>query len=355
MKRRSSVVGRCRVGSLLVAVLLPAAPGLAQPPAGRRPPGAQESPLSVALPPPAKDAHFDRLVGDWVGQTQGAGVTYDVTFSCRWVINGQFLRMDQRAWGPGMVLEAVWLWKPTKEGYAGWSFTSFGGQVSARARLEKEAFVMTTIDAHGNPTRTTSRFVGPDEMVFVEELGPDADGKYRKSTEGMYRRAKPDAGPLPAPPPSERPLPPGDPWLAGLLGRWSGTETYLEGGRQIAKEFEAEWALERQFLLLRFEARPDPASAAFEVLGVWHADPGSSGVSSCSFDANGEVTVVGGKSEGEVLTLSSDDPKYGARRTHVVRKGPEEFAIVREQDAERDGTYKKVAEAIYRRVKGTAK
>ncbi len=351
MSRRSAGVGAFRAGFLLVAVLLPTALGRAQPPAGRRPPGAPEAPLAVALPPPVKDAHLERLVGDWVGQSQAAGVTYEVISSCSWAVNGQFLRMDQRAWGPGMVLEAVWFWRPTKEGYAGWAFTSFGGQASAKARLDGEAFVMTSIDAHGNPTRTTSRFVGPDEVVFVEESGPDFDGKFRKSTEGMYRRAKPEAGPLPHPPPSGTPLPPGDPWLSGLLGRWSGTETYVDGGRQIAKGFEADWALGRQFLLLRFEARPDPAAAPFEVLALWRADPSSSGVSSCSFDANGEVTVVGGKSEGDVLTLSSDDPKYGARRTYVVRKGGEEFAIVREQDAERDGSYKKVAEAIYRRKK----
>ncbi|HKB15064.1 MAG TPA: hypothetical protein VKF62_03315 [Planctomycetota bacterium] len=352
MSRRSSGLGLARAGVLLLAVLLPpGAVGLAQAPAGRRPPGAPEAPVAVTLPPPLKDAHLDRLVGDWVGQTQASGVTYEVTSSCAWVINGQFLRMDQRAWGPGMVVEAVWFWRPTKEGYTGWSFNSFGGQASAKARLEGDAFVMTSIDGHGNPTRTTSRFVGSDEVVFVEESGPDAEAKYRKSTEGMYRRAKPEAGPLPSPPPSTTPLPSGDPWLAGLLGRWSGTETYLEGGRQIAKGFEADWALGRQFLLLRFEARPDPAGAPFEVLALWHADAASSGVSACSFDANGEVSVVGGKSEGEMLTLTSDDPKYGARRTHVVRKGPEEFAIVREQDAERDGSYKKVAEAIYRRKK----
>ncbi|MGH3114774.1 MAG: hypothetical protein ACRDOP_15035, partial [Gaiellaceae bacterium] len=95
MRRRSAGVGLSRAGFLFVAVLLPpTAPGRAQPPVGRRPPGAPEAPLAVTLPPRVKDAHLERLVGDWVGQTQASGVSYEVTSSCGWAVNGQFLRMD---------------------------------------------------------------------------------------------------------------------------------------------------------------------------------------------------------------------------------------------------------------------
>ncbi|HET6205105.1 MAG TPA: hypothetical protein VFI25_20115 [Planctomycetota bacterium] len=349
--RRPSRDGAVRRGRTLAALLAAVLLGAAQQPPGAKPAQGPESARALALPPPLKDDHLERLAGDWVGKIDAPGAKFDSTFSCEWVLNHQFLRMMQRVWGTGADYEQVWFWRPMKEGYAGWMFDSTGGQGSAKGRLEGGSFVMTGLDEKRNPYRGTSTFVAADEVVFLVESGPDIAGKYVKMNEGMYRRAKAGSGPLPAPSSESRPVAIADHWLSALLGHWTGTETVVGGGRGIEKGFEATWTLDRQFLLVRLQARPDPEGPTFEALGLWRGDPTGNGYSACFFDANGEVSVATGRAEGDTLGLSAEDPKYGPRRTLVVRKGPDEFAIVREQDPERDGTYRKVSEAVYRRKK----
>jgi hypothetical protein len=319
---------------------------------------AQESapgsaPAAGQLPPPLQDPFLERLVGTWKVSNQVGPVTFEGTIAFEWALNHQFVRTTERTEGPAGSYEAEWFWRPADGKILVWWFDSWSNSGSAGGSPSGDELILNGVDPAAGPFRIAIRFAGPDEFSTVTGLGPDETGAFKENVRGTFRRTKPGAPPpatsSPASRSASRPVPRKDAWLDYLAGRWSGPDRIEETGRSMEKAFTAEWALDSRFLRVRFEAFAPRPAPPYEALAYWGVSPDGALHTFCSFDVFGEVAIYAGQAEGEELSLASDDSKYGVRHVVFRRKGPDECVCVREQDRDRTGALRKVAEAVYRR------